>query len=188
MRSPLANTLAAMLLLAAFPTLADAETQRPSMLIDGLKAGSIALGRVCLPGILEARPIEDLAKAEGMTSMPPSSVGAGPNDRTWRLSLTEAVYAVAWADGSCTVIMQKGGKDDLRAMAESEILARPEGFARGSSAVIENNRLERTIYCAQTKTGWAVVSLTLPGPSADGRTRALSSTTYRRPTRSPLCG
>ena len=76
---------------------------------------------------------------------------------------------------------------EVRAVAEREILARPEGFKLGSTTVVDDGRLQRSIYCARTGAGWALASLTVPGPKPVSRTRALSSTVYLRSTPSPLC-
>jgi len=157
------------------------------MTIDGVQAGRIALAKVCLPAILGARSIEPLAIAQGMLPASASEVRGGRADKAWRLGLVEPAYAVAWSDGSCTALVEKGSRETLRAMAEGEILGRPEGFKRGSVAVVEGGRLERSLYCAQVGGGWALVSITVAGPKRVSRTRALSSTVYLRPTPSALC-
>ncbi|MBO9543839.1 hypothetical protein [Caulobacter sp.] len=155
------------------------------MKIRGVEAGQVALAKVCLPAILHARSIEALAVAEGML---PASFAGGKADKAWRLGMAQPAHAVAWGDDSCTAVVDKGSATDLRAMAEHEILARPEGFKLGSTAVVEDGRLERSVYCARTDAGWALVSITVPGPKPVARTRALSSTVYLRPTPSALCG
>lgn len=157
------------------------------MTIDGVQGGRIALAKVCLPAILGARSIEALAIAQGMLPASANEVGGGKTDKAWRLGLVEPAYAVAWSDGGCTALVEKGSRETLRAMAESEILGRPEGFKRGSVAVVEDGRLERSLYCAQVPGGWALVSITVAGPKRVSRTRALSSTVYLRPTPSALC-
>jgi hypothetical protein len=154
---------------------------------DGMEAVRVALGRVCLPGIVEASPIAPLALAAGMVSVPPTAVGAGPLDKAWGLGGAAPALAVAWADGSCTAMLPKGDKDAARATAEKVILARPEGFKRGSTMLADGDRVQRTVYCAAVRNSWAVISLTLPGPATTARTMSFSSTTYLRPTRSPLC-
>jgi hypothetical protein len=155
---------------------------------DGTQAARLALARVCLPGVVEARPIEPLAKAEGMTMVSPTTVGAGPTDKAWRADPAAPAYAVAWADGSCTATLLKGDKDAARTMAEKEILSRPERFKHGATMLADHGRVEQSVYCAQVRNVWAVVTIAVPGPKGDARTRAFSSTTYLRPTRSPLCG
>lgn len=153
---------------------------------NGTEAARVALGRVCLPGILEARAIEPLAKARVMTPIPSTMVGADPASKAWWLAPDTAV--IAWADGSCTATLMKGDKDAARAMAAKEILARPEGFKPGATMLADNGRVEQSVYCARVRDAWAVITVAVPGPKGDARTRAFSSTTYRRPTRSPLCG
>lgn len=158
-----------------------------SFMTGGVDAARIALARVCLPGILERKSIANLARDQRMVPMPATSVGAGASDKVWRLGFSEPVYAVAWADGSCTVIVDRGDAAVLRAAAEAEIRARREGFQLGETGEADGGRVSRTIHCARLDQGWAVTSITLPGPQATARTRAFSSTTYIRPTPSPLC-
>ncbi len=159
----------------------------PRFMTGGVDAARIALARVCLPGILESKAIADLARDQRMVPMPASSVGAGESDKVWRLGFSEPVYAVAWADGSCTVMVDRGDAAVLRAAAEAEIRARREGFQPGQISEADGGRVSRAIHCARLDQGWAVTSITLPGPQATARTRAFSSTTYIRPTPSPLC-
>jgi hypothetical protein len=156
-------------------------------LTDVVKAGEIVLGDVCLPGILERKPIEPLALNARLVAMPPRSAGAGAADKVWRLGSLSAVYAVAWADGSCSTYVERGSGADLRAMAERVILARPEGFVRGRSGLADGDRVERTVYCAQVGDERLVASITTPNGRARQGTRALSSTVYRARGPSALC-
>lgn len=182
--------LAIVLVLAA-PAAAETPAEKGlapwGALIDVVRAGEIVLGDVCLPGILERAPIETLALNERLVSMPPRSAGAGPSDKVWRLGSLSAVYAVAWADGSCSTYVERGSAADLRAMAERVILARPEGFARGRSALADGDRVERTVYCAYVGDERLVASITTPNGQARRGARALSSTVYRARGPSALC-
>lgn len=172
----------------ATPAAAQPKDKAPwGALTDPVKAGEIVLRDVCLPGILERKPIESLAGYEHLVAMPPGAARARPGDRVWRLGSTSQVYAVAWADGSCSTYVDTGPADKLRAMAEAVILARPEGFARGRSGLVDNGRVERTVYCAMAGDTRLVVSITTPAGKAARGTRALSSTAYRAPGPSPLC-
>lgn len=156
-------------------------------LTDSVKAGEIVLRDVCLPGILEQKPIEPLALYERLVPMSPKAANAGPADKVWRLGSISHVYAVAWADGSCSTFVRTGPVDKLRAMAEAVILARPEGFVRGRSGLVDGERLERTVYCAAAGDQRLVVSITTPHGRAAYGARALSSTVYRARGPSALC-
>jgi hypothetical protein len=156
-------------------------------LTDTVGAGEIVLRDVCLPGILEQKPIGDLAHFERLVPMRPQAAHAGAADKVWRLASINPVYAVAWADGSCSTYVDRGPADKLRAMAERTILARPEGFVRGASGPVDGGRLERTVYCAPDGEARLVASITTPIGRAPWGTRALSSTVYRARGPSQLC-
>lgn len=155
-------------------------------LTDSVKAAEIVLRDVCLPGIIERKDFAELAQYERLVAMPPRVVNAGPKDRVWRLGSIRHAYAVAWGDGSCSAYAD-GSTSELRDMAERTILARPEGFARGSSGPVDGGRLERTVYCARIDGGRLVASVTTPLRKDDRRSRSLSSTVYRAPGWSRLC-
>ncbi|TAJ74660.1 MAG: hypothetical protein EPO51_00975 [Phenylobacterium sp.] len=155
-------------------------------LIDSVEAGEIVLRDVCLPGILNRRPIEELALYERLVAMPSRAAGAGADDKVWRLGSLSPVYAVAWADGSCSTYVDRGPSEKLRAMAAATILARPEGFAMTQTGLVDAGRVERTVYCAWNGEERLVATITTPA-NAKARTRALSSTVYRARGPSSLC-
>jgi len=174
--------------LLAAPAFAQMPPKPPwGELVDPVKAGQLVLRDVCLPGILEAKPIEPLALERRLVKMSPKAVQAGPNDKVWRLGSITQVYAVAWADGSCSTYVNTGPSDMLRQMAETTILARPEGFTRGRSGPEGGGRVDRTVYCAMAGDTRLVVSITTAAKGAPRGTRALSSTAYRAQGPSPLC-
>lgn len=156
-------------------------------LTDSVAAGEIVLRDVCLTGIAERRPIEQLALYERLVSMPPRSANAGPSDKVWRLASINPVYAVAWADGSCSAYVDRGPSDRLRAMAERVILARPEGFVLASSGLVDSDRVERSVYCGRAGQDRIVATITTPNGRAGQGMRALSSTVYRARPESTLC-
>lgn len=156
-------------------------------LTDTVGAAEIVLRDVCLPGILEQKPIGELAVYEHMVPMPSRLVNAGPADKVWRLASLGHTYAVAWADGSCSTYSGRGAPDALRAMAERTILARPEGFVVGRSSPEDDGRVLRTVYCARIEGGRLVATITTPLGKAGRKARALSSTVYRAPGWSNLC-
>jgi len=150
-------------------------------------AGRIAFADVCLTSVVEGRPIEDLAKAAGMLPVSSAVFGGTAQDKAWRLSLLKPSYVVAWADGGCTAIVEQGDASALGAMARAAIQARPEGFRPGLSGLFDGDRVQRDIYCSERNGRWTLASITVPGPKANSRTRALSSSVYARATPSALC-
>lgn len=147
-------------------------------LTDSVAAGEIVLRDVCLPGIVERKPIEQLALYKRLVAMPSKAANAGASDKVWRLASISPVYAVAWADGSCSTYVDRGPAAKLRAMAEAVILARPEGFVLASSGPANSNRVDRSVYCGGTGEDRFVATITTPNGRAAWGTRALSSTIY----------
>lgn len=156
-------------------------------LTDTVGAGEIVLQNVCLRGVVESKPIEPLALHERLVHMSPGAAGAGPSDKVWRLASINPVYAVAWADGSCSAYVDRGPSDRLRAMADTVLRARPEGFVRMSSGLVDNDRVERTIYCAGAGDRQFVATIATPNGRPARGVRALSSTVYRVRGQSGLC-
>jgi hypothetical protein len=156
-------------------------------LTDSVAAGEIVLRDVCLTGIAQRKAIEPLALYERLVSMPPRSANAGAADKVWRLASINPVYAVAWADGSCSAYVDRGPSDRLRTMAERVILARPEGFTLSSSGLVDGDRVERSVYCGKAGGDRIVATITTPNGQAGRGMRALSSTVYRAQPNSTLC-
>lgn len=142
------------------------------------KALEIAIGRVCVPAMLEGRSIKALALANHMVSTPPKSAQATPQSEVWRLAAPTAVYVVDWHDGSCTAFAERGDVGDLSAAVRGVIQARPEGLKAGLSEPVDNGRVMRTAYCTQGVEHPFVVTVTTARAGAR-RTRALSSTTFK---------
>lgn len=177
----LAASLTVLMALAAAEPAADSPT------LDATAAGRIAFADVCLKAVAEGRPVADLAQVLGMEPVTPTTAGATLNDKAWKVGAIQPARVVAWTGGGCTASVDRGDPAALSAMARAAILARPEGFRAGVSGLYDGERVERSIYCAERNGRWTVASITVPGPKADGRTRALSSSAYSRPTPSSLC-
>jgi hypothetical protein len=172
--------------LAALLVFADSEPH-PRLSAGAEAPGHVAFADVCLKSVVEGRPIEGLAKAAGMLPVPSAALGGTAEDKAWRLGLLQPSYVVAWMDGGCTAIVERGDASALGAMARAAILARPERFRPGLSGLFDGDRVERDIYCSERNGRWTVASVTVPGPKSNGRTRALSSSVYARTTPSSLC-
>ncbi|WP_312165377.1 hypothetical protein [Phenylobacterium sp.] len=140
-----------------------------------------------MPAIAEGRSLDELTSAQRLSPMPPRSANVGASDRVWRMGSLRGVYAVGWSDGACTTFVDQGDSPQLRQMAEGVILARPEGFARGKTEVVDAGEVERTVFCARTPSGRIVASIATPVGRAERGTRALASTVYRAEGWSNLC-
>ena len=183
---PDGGPLTVALQLAALLAFANA-TPHSNLPTGAAAAGRVALADVCLRSVVEGRPIEDLAKAAGMSPTSSALFGGTDRDRAWRLGLLKPSYVIAWAEGGCTAIVERGDASALGAMARAAIQSRPEGFRPGLSGLFDRDRVQRDIYCSERNGRWTLVSVTVPGPKANSRTRALSSSVYARATPSALC-
>ena len=155
--------------------------------LDATAAARVAFADVCLKAVAEGRPVADLAQAKGLGNVPPTALGATANDKAWKAGAGQPAYVVAWPDGGCTAMVDRGDPATLGAMVRAAILARPEGFRAGAAGLYDGERVQRRVYCAERKGRWTVATITVPGPKGDGRTRALSASAYSRPTPSNLC-
>ena len=187
------RTVRALVATACLGLPAQASAQTPAQdkppwgaLTDVVAAGEIVLRDVCLPGIVEHKNIEQLALYERLVAMSSKAANAGASDKVWRLASINPVYAVAWADGSCSTYVDRGPTAKLRAMAQAVILARPEGFVLRSSGLADGDRVERSVYCGGTGEDRFVATITTPNGRTARGTRALSSTIYDA-RRSQLC-
>lgn len=140
-----------------------------------------------MPYIFDRRSFESVAEYEYLLPVASRAANAGANDKVWRLASLNPVYAVAWADGTCSTYAEGGDPEKLRAMAEAVILARPEGFTKGREGIERGGQFLRTVYCATLGEERLVASITSPGPKAARGQRALSSTVYRAQEPSSLC-
>jgi hypothetical protein len=173
--------------LAALLAFSDVAPDQPPSMGGPEAAARVVFADVCLKSVVEARSIEDLAKASGMKPISSVAFGGTDKDKAWRLDGDQPVSVVLWADGGCTTSVDHGDASKLAAMARAAILARPEGFRPGLSGLFDGDRVQRDVYCAQRNGRWTLATITVPGPTADSRTRALSSSVYSRPTPSALC-
>ncbi len=148
-------------------------------LTDTVGAAEIILRQLCLPAIVEQRPVSDLAYALWLVASPPKSAGAAASDRVWRLASINPVYAVAWSDGSCSTFVDRGPADKLRAMADLVIRARPEQFRLESTTPLEGGTVKRSVYCGGSSVARYAVTITTPTDRPRRGTRALASTVYK---------
>lgn len=155
--------------------------------VDGVAAAEIVLRDVCLPGVVERKPVGDLAASGGLVSITRGLPATKPGDQLWRLGSLTQIFAVAREDGTCSTYVDRGNPEELRAMAERAILARPEGFVRGRSGPEASGRVIRTVFCAQAGGERVMASVTTANGNAQPGTWALSSTVYRASAESPLC-
>lgn len=137
------------------------------------------LGEVCLPYVVSGQPIDGIAKARRLTPMLPASAGASTRDKVWRVGpITTGVYAVAWADGSCTVFTEGGETGPLVAMGDGVIRRRIEGFTPGLRETLPDGERNRVTYCEAARPHPYVITVTSAARQSHG-VKPVSSTVFR---------
>ncbi|HET9160503.1 MAG TPA: hypothetical protein VFN88_07810 [Caulobacteraceae bacterium] len=92
----------------------------------------VAFEEVCVPAILDRQPVEVLAVQRYLVSVNPRLAGFSGEVKTWRLGSLGKVYVAAWADGTCSVTVERGDPDALKAQALAAIKARGIELTQGS--------------------------------------------------------
>ncbi len=153
---------------------------RKTLGMSAVEAAEVLLRDVCMASRYDGKVAADLAKHEGALEQPAKFFNGGPSDRAFRIGpIGNPVYAVDWADSTCTTRATRGDVEVLRAMAERVILARPDGFTRRRHSVENNGEVERTVYCAYRGSERLFASITTPSEAAARGTVAMSSTVYK---------
>jgi hypothetical protein len=107
----------------------------------------VALDEVCLPAILDNRPISELAEARYLVSVPPRSTGSSQATAAWRLGSWHEIYVMQLPNGGCSVSLEAGNAQDLAASAVEMAQART-AFTRGLVTPARNGEAENTAWCS----------------------------------------
>ena len=172
------GVLAAIALALPQPTSPTPSTHSPAVLFSGEKAYQAGLANVCLPLISERKALSEVQAAEHLIQIDPGQAGAGPADHVYRLGSVDFTLVIAWADGTCSVEVQKGDAAQLRGAAAAVLAARPEGFSQGVTKKTSVGS-DRTLWCAAARPQPVIVSVATPGASTVRGITALTSTVYR---------
>ena len=89
--------------------------RKSSLGLDIYEASEVVLGKLCMESRYDRRPMADLAKREAALAQRSTRYpGTGPNDTVYRVGpITTQVYAVDWADGTCSA-RASGGDPEKR--------------------------------------------------------------------------
>jgi hypothetical protein len=107
----------------------------------------VAFEEVCLPAVLEGRNVETLAIQRHLVEVKPKLAGFSGEVRTWRLASLGHVHVAAWADGTCSVSMQRGTSEDMRRQVLDAVAARNVTLAPGISQPAKADGVN-TAYCS----------------------------------------
>jgi hypothetical protein len=107
----------------------------------------VAFEEVCLPAILDRQPVETLAIQRHLVEVKPKLAGFSGEVRTWRLASLGHVYVAAWADGTCSVSMQRGTSEDMRRQVLDAVAARQITLAPGVAQPAKGDGVN-TAYCS----------------------------------------
>lgn len=118
-----------------------------SSLTSPTAALKVALDEVCLPAILDGRPIGDVAEESYLRPVPPRSTGSSQAIAAWRLASWHNVYVMQLPNGGCSVSLEAGDAGDLAAAAVAMAQARAD-FTQGQTVPVRNGEAENTAWCA----------------------------------------
>lgn len=107
---------------------------------------TVGLDEVCLPALLEGRPIGEVAEARHLAPVAPRSTGSSQAVAAWRLGSWHQVYVMQLPNGGCSVSLEAGNPEDLAASAVRMIQARG-AFAAGQSFPTRSGQAENTAWC-----------------------------------------
>ena len=171
-----AALLAAVLLQPAVTGGAEPPPRTLGALVSPTTAYHTALAQVCLPLIADSRPIGDVERDAHLVRVGSGVVHAAAADRVYRLPVVSQAYAVAWGDGSCSVMSADGDPAGFRDAAASVLAGRAEGFAPGRTDVTSVGQ-DRSVFCAASRPRPVVVTVATRRPGE--RLNAVSTTVFR---------
>ena len=122
-----------------------------SSLTSPTAALKVVLDEVCLPAILEDRPIGELAEARYLRPVSPASTGSPSAVAAWRLGSWHTIHVMELPNGGCSVSLAAGDADELAAAAVGMMEARAP-FAPGLVAPTRDGNAENTAWCTPEAT------------------------------------
>lgn len=106
----------------------------------------VVLDEVCLPAIMDGRPIRELAEARFLRPVPPASTGSPTAVAAWRLASWHHIYVMELTNGGCSFSLEAGEADDLAAATVNMLKARAS-FSPGRVAPTADGNAENTAWC-----------------------------------------
>jgi hypothetical protein len=123
---------------------------------------TVAFEEVCLPAILDRQPVATLAIQRHLVEVKPKLAGFSGDVRTWRLASLGHVYVAAWADGTCSVSLQRGAPEDLRKQVLDAVAARNVVLSPGRPQAAKADGVN-TDYCSASPQPLVVSIITPAG-------------------------
>jgi hypothetical protein len=133
--------------------------------ISAPKGAAFLMEQVCLPVIVDGKPIEEAVNNRDLLSLSAKRAGVKSGtdqDRSWMINGTERAQVTAWADGTCMVGLREGKTDQILEAVTPLLKAR--GFVQGQTSA--DGDVIRTEHCLQTPAATFVVSIKTPAPTA----------------------
>lgn len=106
----------------------------------------VVVDEVCLPAIIENRPIGELAEARYLWPVPPASTGSPSATAAWRLGSWHRIYVMQLPNGGCSASVDAGDADDLAAATVAMAQARAP-LARGLTLSARDGEAENVAWC-----------------------------------------
>ena len=146
--SRLASLLATGLLLSACASTPPPGDGSPpwASLTSPTAALTVVLDEVCLPAVMDGRPVGDLAEARYLRPVPPASTGSPMAVAAWRLASWHDIYVMELPNGGCSASIEAGDADALATGAVALLKARA-AFAAGAVTPTADGRAENTAWC-----------------------------------------
>jgi hypothetical protein len=144
----------------------------------------VALDEVCLPAVMEGRPIRDLAEARYLRAVAPRSTGSPTAVAAWRLASWHEVHVMELPNGGCSASLEAGDADALYAEAVAMINARA-AFAPGLATPTADRNGENVAWCSPEATRPVIAGIVR---RTQGRRAALLVNVFRaQGARPPFC-
>lgn len=133
---------------AQSPAEQQAPPSRPpwSSLTSPSAALRVVLDEICLPAILETRPLGPLAESRYLRPVAPRSTGSAQAVAAWRLASWHEIFVMQLPNGGCSLSLEAGDADDLAALAVTMLQARVP-FEEGQSMPSADGDATNTAWC-----------------------------------------
>lgn len=107
---------------------------------------TVVLDEVCLPAVMDGRPIRELAVARYLRPVAPATTGSPMAVSAWRLASWHNIHVMELLNGGCSASIEAGDPEDLAAAAVAMLKARG-AFAAGAVTPTADGDAENTAWC-----------------------------------------
>jgi hypothetical protein len=145
-------------------------------------AVKVAFEKVCLPAILDGRPVGPIAVANRLLKVDARQAGATSADEAWRLASLGRVFVVAWSDGSCSSSSERGDPEALSRQVLAAVAARGIVLHQGVTGPADGDG-RRVAWCSDGPQPLVLAIITRGGHK--GRRPALVTTLFKARGESP---